>query len=147
MKSTIIKRAFRKAFQKFGEDSFQRIERKIPHCVSFWTYNLNMYIEPRSKELVVGFLRQMMRARQLKLKTMQYYTRLRGVQKGFSRYIKHTRYKTHILKTIFTEYKEAMRMKAINDKNQELVDQLGNITQATMDLVIKRYVIYCKEQA
>lgn len=88
-----------------------------------------------------------MRARQLTIKTKQYYHRMRNVQKRFSRYIHNTRYKTEILRHFFSEYKETMRMQAINDKDQALIDKINCITEESMNQVIKRYVVFCKEQA
>lgn len=37
-------------------------------------------------------------------------------------------------------------MQAINDKDQEMQDKISAITEEIMDQVLKRYVIFCKEQ-
>ena len=62
MKARLIQRALRKQYQKFGADARERTERKIPLCAGFFGYTMNQVIEPRSKEILVAFLRQMMKA-------------------------------------------------------------------------------------
>lgn len=57
LQATLIKRSFKKAYLKFGCDYVERMERRIPHCVSLYTYTLNPSIKTRSKNLIMIFLR------------------------------------------------------------------------------------------
>ena len=56
-----------------------------------------------------------------------------NVQSGFQRYVNHTRYKTHILKRFFMEYKEAMLMQAIGDKDGVMSEKISSLTDEKID--------------
>ena len=88
-----------------------------------------------------------MRAKQLTIKTKQYYFRMLGVQRGFLRNINHSKYKMHILKHIITEYKDARLMQVINDKDTAMQELISSITDDAMNEVLKRYIIFCKDQS
>ena len=104
MNASRIKRVFKKRVAQLGPNVRERMHRSIPHKIAAQAYPLNKLIEPRSKDIMVAFLKEMMKQYQLSVKMRQAHLRLTNVQKSFIRYFKTTKAKTEILKHLFSQH-------------------------------------------
>lgn len=141
-----VKGAYRRYVSAKGPNLPFRTQVRVRHALVFKSLFMRFAQKRQASHAIFTILKQEEWKFDLIDKTQKFMDRIRFMQRRFREYKVVWDTKEEILRTLFTTHKQQATVKAINTKDRKAQRWLTKISDARRDVVIRRWILFCKEQ-